>query len=56
MRNDSSSRAISIGTVKIRIHDGTIRTLLDVRYILNLRKNIISLSILDLKGCRINIE
>ncbi|KAG8481247.1 hypothetical protein CXB51_026047 [Gossypium anomalum] len=56
MGNDSSSKVISIGTVKIRIHDGTIRTLSDVRYVPDLRKNLISLSILDLKGCRINIE
>ncbi|KAG8488563.1 hypothetical protein CXB51_016262 [Gossypium anomalum] len=56
MRNDSSGKVIGIGTVKIKMYDGTIRTLSDVRYVPNLRKNIISLSILDLKGCRINIE
>ncbi|KAH1082280.1 hypothetical protein J1N35_022041 [Gossypium stocksii] len=28
----------------------------DVRYVPDLRKNLISLSILDLKGCKINIE
>ncbi|MBA0784849.1 hypothetical protein Gotri_006862 [Gossypium trilobum] len=38
------------------MYDGMIRTLLDVRYIPDLRKNLISLSILDSKGCRINIE
>ncbi|KAG8479118.1 hypothetical protein CXB51_029811 [Gossypium anomalum] len=31
MVNDSSSKVIGIGTVKIMIHDGTIRTLSDVR-------------------------
>ncbi|KAG8480246.1 hypothetical protein CXB51_024797 [Gossypium anomalum] len=56
MGNDSSSKVIGIGTVKIRIHDGMIRTLSDVRYVPDLQKNLISLSILDLKGCRINIE
>ncbi|KAG8483218.1 hypothetical protein CXB51_022126 [Gossypium anomalum] len=56
MGNDSSSKVIGIGTVKIKMHDGTIRTLSDVRYVPGLRKNLISLSILDLKGCRINIE
>ena len=54
--NDSSSKVIGIGTVKIKMHDGTIRTLSDVRYVPDLRKNLISLSILDLKGCKINIE
>ncbi|KAG8478618.1 hypothetical protein CXB51_028426 [Gossypium anomalum] len=56
MGNDSSSKVVGIGTVKIKMHDGTIRTLSDVRYVPDLRKNLISLSILDLKGCRINIE
>ncbi len=56
MGNNSSSKVIGIGTVKIKTHDGTIRTLSDVRYVPDLRKNLISLCILDLKGCRINIE
>ncbi|MFQ6621803.1 hypothetical protein Gotur_002278 [Gossypium turneri] len=54
--NDSSSKLIEIGTVKIKMHDGMIKTLSDVRYVPDLRKNLISLSILDLNGCRINIE
>ncbi|KAG8483965.1 hypothetical protein CXB51_023199 [Gossypium anomalum] len=56
MGSDSSSKVIGIGTVKINMHDGTIKTLSDVRYVPDLRKNLISLSILDLKGCKINIE
>ncbi|KAG8478575.1 hypothetical protein CXB51_028347 [Gossypium anomalum] len=56
MGKDSSSKVIGIGTVKIKMHDGTIRTLPDVRYVSDLQKNLISLSILDLKGCRINIK
>ncbi|KAG8499655.1 hypothetical protein CXB51_006102 [Gossypium anomalum] len=56
MGKDSSSKVIGIGTVKINMHDGTIRTLSDVRYVPDLRKNLISLSILNLKRCRINIE
>ncbi|MBA0788029.1 hypothetical protein Gotri_025677 [Gossypium trilobum] len=38
------------------MRDGIIRTLSDVRYVPNLLKNLISLSILDSKGYRINIE
>ncbi|KAG8503097.1 hypothetical protein CXB51_000873 [Gossypium anomalum] len=56
MGNYSSSKVIGIGTVKIKMHDGTIRILSDVRYVPDLRKNLISSSILDLKGCRINIK
>ncbi|KAG8473398.1 hypothetical protein CXB51_035716 [Gossypium anomalum] len=56
MGNDSSSKVIGIGTVKIKMHDWMIKKLSDVRYVPDLRKNLISLSILDLKGCKINIE
>ncbi|MBA0769992.1 hypothetical protein Gotri_018677 [Gossypium trilobum] len=56
MGNDSSSKLIGTGSVKIRMHNGTIRTLSDARYVPNLWKNLIPLSILDSKGCRINIE
>ncbi|MBA0770202.1 hypothetical protein Gotri_018867 [Gossypium trilobum] len=38
------------------MHNGTIRALSDVRYVPDLRKNHISLSILDSKDCRINIK
>ncbi|MBA0557727.1 hypothetical protein Golob_014775, partial [Gossypium lobatum] len=37
------------------MHDGTIRTLSDVRHVPNLKNNLISMGI-DLKGCRINID
>ena len=47
MGNDSSSKVIGIGAVKIRMHNGTSRTLSDVRYVPDLLKNLISLSILD---------
>ncbi|KAK5811744.1 hypothetical protein PVK06_027110 [Gossypium arboreum] len=33
IRNNSSSKVIGIGTIKIRMHDGTIRTLSNVRYV-----------------------
>ncbi|MFQ6650084.1 hypothetical protein Gotur_023257 [Gossypium turneri] len=56
MGNGSFRKVIGIGTVKIRIHDGMIRTLLDAMYVPNLQKNLISISTLDSKGCKINIE
>ncbi|MBA0613206.1 hypothetical protein Godav_013691 [Gossypium davidsonii] len=45
-----------IGIVHIRINDRTIRTLSNVRHVPDLKKNLISLGILDSKSCRINIE
>ncbi|KAL5788702.1 hypothetical protein ACOSP7_005651 [Xanthoceras sorbifolium] len=39
-----------MGTVKIKMHDGVIRTLTDVRHIPDLKRNLISLSTLDSNG------
>ncbi|KAH1073317.1 hypothetical protein J1N35_025645 [Gossypium stocksii] len=38
------------------MHDGTIKILLDVKHMPNLKRNLISLGILDSKSCKINIE
>lgn len=38
------------GLVKIRAHDGQIRTLSNVKYVTNLTRNVISLGVLDDKG------
>jgi 5'-3' exoribonuclease 2 len=50
MGDDSSHQIISIGSVQIKMHDGIIRTLTDVRHIPDMSKNLISLSTLDGKG------
>ncbi|KAG8488058.1 hypothetical protein CXB51_018348 [Gossypium anomalum] len=53
MRNDSSSKVIGIGTIKIKMHDGTIRTLSDVR--INIKSSDIKVSrgaLILLKGKR----
>ncbi|XP_073360341.1 uncharacterized protein [Aegilops tauschii subsp. strangulata] len=39
-----------IGSVRIKMFDGTIRTLTDVRYIPKMKRNLISVSALDAKG------
>ncbi|KAA3467431.1 Retrovirus-related Pol polyprotein from transposon TNT 1-94 [Gossypium australe] len=56
MWNNSSYKIISIGTVQIRMHNKIIRTLSGVRHVPDLKKNLISLSMLDLNDCRIIIE
>ena len=45
-----------IGTIKLKIHDGTIRILEDVRYVPDLTKNLISVGVLDSKGYRVTME
>ena len=50
MGNDLSCKTVGIGTVKIKMHDGIIRTLTEVRHVLELKKNLISIGIMDGKG------
>ncbi|KAL6134411.1 hypothetical protein ACLB2K_066642 [Fragaria x ananassa] len=45
-----------IGAVKIKTHDGLVRILGDVRYVPNLRWNLISVGALDFKGYKIVTE
>src|SRR5436190_7682074 len=50
MGNDASCRVTGIGNIKIKMYDGMIRTLGDVRHVPDLRKNLISLGTLDGNG------
>ncbi|KAL9270861.1 Retrovirus-related Pol polyprotein from transposon TNT 1-94-like protein [Drosera capensis] len=51
MGNDASCNVIGIGTIRIKMFDGVVRTLSNVRHIPELRKNLISLGTLDSIGC-----
>ncbi|KAL4282749.1 hypothetical protein GQ457_16G016450 [Hibiscus cannabinus] len=48
--DDSYSNIVSIGEVRIRMFDGTVRTLCDVRHIPDLKNNLISLGTLHKNG------
>ena len=52
MGNNISCKVIGIGTVQIKMHDGVVRTLTDVRHIPDLKKNLISLGVLDSQSCK----
>ena len=56
MGNDSTCKMTGIGSVQIKMFDGIIRKLNDVRYVPNLKKNLISLGVLDASGYRIILE
>ncbi|KAG2687294.1 hypothetical protein I3760_09G044700 [Carya illinoinensis] len=56
MGNDSACKTQGIGSIRLKLHDGSVKTLTEVRYVLDLRKNLISLGSLDSKGFRIAIE
>ena len=47
MGNDATCPIIGIGIVKIKMFDGVVRFLSNVRRVLDLRKNLISLGVLD---------
>ena len=56
MGNDGACSIVGKGMVQIKMVDGIVRTLTDVRYVLELRKNLISLSTLDSLGCTYRAE
>ncbi|KAJ9541754.1 hypothetical protein OSB04_028260 [Centaurea solstitialis] len=50
MANDMSCDVVGIGSVSIKMHDGVVTTLTDVRHVPEMKKNLISLGVLDKKG------
>lgn len=50
MGNDTKCRVICIGTIRFRMFDGIIRTLVDVRHVVKLKNNLISFKALHQKG------
>jgi hypothetical protein len=48
--NDARCKAIGLGTIKVKMFDGIVRILTNVRYVPNLKKNLISLGTLDSLG------
>jgi hypothetical protein len=56
MGNDISCKIVGIGSIRIKMYDGSIRTLTDVRHVPELRKNLISLGVLDSTGYKCTIQ
>jgi len=52
MGNNHLCKVVSVGSVKIKFHDGKIQRLTGVRHIPDLSKNLISLGSLEEKGCK----
>ena len=51
MENGAVCKVIGSGSVRIKTNEGKLRTLEDVRHVPLVTKNLISLSLLDNKGC-----
>ena len=50
MSNDATCKVVGIGTIKIKMFDNVVRTLREVRHVLEVKKNLISLETLDSNG------
>ena len=55
MGNNAPCKFVDIGFVQIRMHDGVVRTLIEVHHVPELKKNLAFMGVLDLKGfyCRV---
>ena len=47
MGNNATCKTVGIRSIRIKMYDGIVRTLTDVRHVLELRKNLISMEVLD---------
>ena len=56
MGNDHALEISGIGTIKIKMHDGTICNIQEVRHVKGLKKNLSSLGQLNDLGCKTQIE
>ena len=52
MGNGIPCKTVGVGSIRIRIFDGIVRELIDVRYVPELKSNLISLGVLDSCGYR----
>ncbi|KAG8482631.1 hypothetical protein CXB51_024131 [Gossypium anomalum] len=56
MGNNTLCKIIGVGTIKVKMFDGVVRTLSDIRHVPELKRNLISLSTLDSKGYKYTAE
>ncbi|GJU06710.1 retrovirus-related pol polyprotein from transposon TNT 1-94 [Tanacetum coccineum] len=54
--NDHELKIIGIGSIIVKMHDGTVRTIRDVRHVEGLKKNLLSLGQLDDLVCKVEIQ
>ncbi|KAK9177553.1 hypothetical protein WN944_029576 [Citrus x changshan-huyou] len=56
MGNDNACKTMGICIIQLKNHDGSIQVLMDVRYVPNLKKNLILLAVLESKGLTITLR
>ena len=56
MGNNTVCQILGIGNVNLKLHDGIIRELSQVRYVPDQKRNLILLEMLNQIGCSVKIE
>ncbi|KAG8498866.1 hypothetical protein CXB51_005705 [Gossypium anomalum] len=56
MRNNDLCKITDVGTIKVKMFDGFIKTLSDMRHVPKLKRNLILLSTLDSNGYKYTVE
>ena len=56
MGNDAECNVIGTGNIRMRMFDGQVRTLTNVRHVPDMRKNLLSLGALEAQGFRFSGE
>ena len=56
MGNDHTLEIVGIGTIKIKIFDGIIRTIGEVRHVNGLKKNLLSFGQMDSHGYKTHVQ
>ena len=56
MGNNAMCKVIGMGNIHLKLHDGTVRLIRQVRHVPDLKRNLISLGMLDQNGCSIKLE
>ena len=54
--NNHECKVQGIGNIRLKLHDGTLRTLSSMRYVLELKRNLISLGELHMNGLKFKRE
>jgi hypothetical protein len=56
MGDNHALEIAGIGTIKLKMYDGLIRTIIGVRHVKDLRKNLLSVGQFDSLGCKIRTD
>src|SRR3954470_301422 len=52
MGNNAECRVVGIGSIRMRMFDGEVRTVTNVRHVPEVSRNLLSLGALEARGCR----